>query len=106
MHRDPVKSSQVKSIGYEQDTQTLELEFLNRKFPELEGAVYQYTPFSILDWGDFRKAESIGRYFAQHIRKNDALKVTKISPAQETPHNDEETSPEAPESDEEGPQAA
>ncbi len=61
MERIPVKSSNISSIGYDEDSNTLEIEFHN-------GAVYQYfdVPFSVYD--DLMGADSQGIYLAQNIK--------------------------------------
>jgi KTSC domain len=62
MNRIPVSSSNLLSVGYDQTTQTLEIEFLH-------GGVYQYSgvPSSVYD--DLMTAESHGTYFDRHIKK-------------------------------------
>lgn len=61
MNREKVESSNLKSVGYEEDSQTLEIEFNT-------GAVYQYTAVPKWVFEDLMDAESVGRYFHQHIR--------------------------------------
>jgi hypothetical protein len=61
MDRTDVDSKMFKSVGYNADTQTMELEFTN-------GNVYRYTKVKQNDWDNFRKAESKGRHFAMYIR--------------------------------------
>lgn len=60
-NRIPVNSSNIASIGYDEDSSTLEIEFDN-------GAVYQYfdVPFSIYD--NLMGADSHGKYLAQNIK--------------------------------------
>lgn len=59
MNRIPVESSNLKSVGYEDNV--LEIEFL-------DGGVYQYfdVPESIYD--GLVQAESAGKYFWSNIR--------------------------------------
>lgn len=61
MERTPVDSSNVASIGYDAETQTLEVEFQN-------GSVYQYfdVPEHVFD--GFMQAPSKGQYLHQNIR--------------------------------------
>jgi KTSC domain len=97
MKRIEVKSSQVKSVGYDAEKKILEVEFLNRKEPTKPGPVYQYSGFSEADWALFRQQESIGGYLNRHIKPNFAC--SKIEP-EEAP--DVQEKPEM----EEGPEAA
>jgi hypothetical protein len=61
MERTPVDSSNISSIGYDEESTTLEIEFHN-------GAVYQYfdVPFAVYD--DLMGADSHGKYLAQNIK--------------------------------------
>jgi hypothetical protein len=61
MERLPVKSSNIKSIGYDEVTKTLEVEFTNR-------GVYQYKEVPKDIYEGFSKAESIGKYFAKNVK--------------------------------------
>lgn len=65
--RSPVESSQLKEIGYDAETQTLEVEFKSGT-----GGVYRYANFTQGDWDAFNAAESKGSYFIQNIKKNPA----------------------------------
>lgn len=60
-NRIPVDSSNIKSIGFDEDSSTLEVEFNS-------GAVYQYfdVPFNV--YNGMIEADSKGKYFAQHIK--------------------------------------
>ena len=64
MQRQTVTSSNIASIGYDEATQTLEVEFTGK------GAVYQYAAVPKDVFESFLKAESIGRYFQTYIRSN------------------------------------
>jgi hypothetical protein len=55
MIRIPVSSSNIASIGYDQGTQTLEVEFL-------KGSVYQYFDIPQAIYEEFISAESKGKY--------------------------------------------
>lgn len=61
MERIPVQSSNIASIGYDEDTNTLEIEFHN-------GGVYQYfdVPFQVYD--GLIEAGSKGQYLAEFIK--------------------------------------
>ena len=65
MHRDPVGSSSLKSVGYENGV--LEAEFPN-------GAVWRYQ-VTEEEWAEFQEAESKGRYFQLYIRPLGGEKV-------------------------------
>ena len=62
MERTPVQSSSVSSVGYDRDSSTLEIEFLN-------GSVYQYfgVPESIFD--GLMNAPSKGTFLDQFVKK-------------------------------------
>lgn len=62
INRIPVTSSNIRSIGYSPDTETLEIEFLS-------GGIYQYSnvPSNIYD--DLMSASSHGGYFAANIKE-------------------------------------
>ena len=61
MKRDSVQSSNIASIGYDENSTTLEIEFLN-------GGTYQYfdVPKNIYD--DLMGADSHEQYLAQNIK--------------------------------------
>lgn len=61
LNRTPTTSSNIASIGYESDSQTLEIEFLN-------GGVYQYFDVPQHIYRDLMDANSIGQYHAQNIK--------------------------------------
>lgn len=62
MNRQHVSSSNIASIGYETQSQTLEIEFHS-------GGIYQYfnVPSSI--YNSLMNASSHGTYFDVHIKK-------------------------------------
>ena len=62
-NRIPVESSNIASIGFDEDSSTLEIEFLS-------SAVYQYfdVPFPVYE--GLMEASSKGQYFAQNIKGN------------------------------------
>jgi hypothetical protein len=61
MNRQPVTSSNIASIGYDVDSQTLEIEFLN-------GGVYQYFDVPQHIYNELMNAGSHGQYLAQNIK--------------------------------------
>jgi hypothetical protein len=61
MNRQPVSSSNIASIGYDADSQTLEIEFLN-------GGVYQYFDVPTYVHEELMNASSHGQYLAQNIK--------------------------------------
>lgn len=61
MNRQSVTSSNIASIGYDADSQTLEIEFLN-------GGVYQYFDVPQYVYQELMGASSHGQYLAQNIK--------------------------------------
>lgn len=59
----PVESSQVRAIGYDEATRTLAVTFVHGI-----GAVYQYQGVAPEVHTAFVSAESIGKYFGKHIK--------------------------------------
>jgi hypothetical protein len=57
----PVTSSNVASIGYDEDSSTLEIEFNN-------GATYQYFDVPENVFAGLRDADSVGGYLAARIK--------------------------------------
>lgn len=74
MNRTPVISSNVKSIGYDVQTKTLEVEFLTE-------SVYQYSDVPPTVWREFlrrkRTNESIGKYLNGNVKRT--YDFTKVS---------------------------
>jgi hypothetical protein len=60
-NRIPIASSNIASVGYDEDIQTLEIEFLN-------GSVYQYFDVPANIYQGMMTSESHGQYFAQQIK--------------------------------------
>jgi len=75
MNRTQVKSSQIAGIGHDPATGTLEVQFRT-------GSIYQYTPVSHELFTRMRAAESIGKFFGQHIKQ---LQTTKLEGGQFVP---------------------
>ena len=61
MERKQVDSSNISSIGYDENSNTLEVEFHS-------GSVYQYFDVPLNVYNGFIEADSKGQYFAQHIK--------------------------------------
>lgn len=63
MERTSVSSSNLRSIGYEPDTSTLEVEFNN-------GRLYQYHGVPQQVYDALMQASSHGSYFNAHIKNS------------------------------------
>lgn len=63
INRQPVESSQLNSLGYDPESQTLEIEFKT-------GSVYRYKGVDQQTFDGLMAAESVGRYFGQVIKPN------------------------------------
>ncbi|GAB16798.1 hypothetical protein GOEFS_014_00400 [Gordonia effusa NBRC 100432] len=61
MRRNPVSSSSLASVGYDETTRTLEVEFNS-------GSAYQYFDVPMSTYTELTTADSIGRYFVEHVR--------------------------------------
>ncbi len=61
MERQPVSSSNISSIGYDLNSNVLEIEFI-------AGTVYQYFDVPEYVWKELMEAGSHGSYFAQNIK--------------------------------------
>jgi hypothetical protein len=61
MERLPIQSANIASLGYDAETQTLEVEFLN-------GHVFQYFNVPADIYNGFLEAESKGLYFSISIK--------------------------------------
>ena len=62
MIRENVDSTNIRSIGYEPETGTLEIEFLS-------GGIYQYFNVPQAVFEELMHAPSHGSYFHRHIKK-------------------------------------
>lgn len=77
MQRQPVESSNLASVGFDDKTKVLEIEFKG-------GGVFQYTGSSAEQhYKDLMAAPSKGKQF-QKIRADKSLAVTKVSGADAT----------------------
>ena len=61
MNRQLVSSSDIRSVGYEAETRTLEIEFHS-------GGIYHYSEVPEMEYQDLMLAASKGSYFHRHIR--------------------------------------
>ena len=61
MNREYVTSSNLRSIGYDESSATLEIEFNS-------GAVWQYYDFPESKWHEFKFTDSFGKYFNREIK--------------------------------------
>lgn len=59
----PVSSSNIHSIGYKEETQTLRIWFLN-------GSVYDYYNVPLMEFDGLLNAPSVGSYLARSIKGN------------------------------------
>jgi len=71
MQRTSVRSSTIRSIGYDASHQLLEVEFLS-------GSIYQYQGVPPSIHSAFMTAPSHGSYFTEHVR-NGGYQYTKVN---------------------------
>ncbi|WP_042298977.1 KTSC domain-containing protein [Paraburkholderia kururiensis] len=65
-----VESSQIHSIGHDPARNVLAIRFRSKRG---QGSLYEYRNVTEATFEAFRTAESIGRYFGQHIKPNKEL---------------------------------
>lgn len=70
--RNPVNSSNIASVGHDEESKTLEVEFRS-------GQVWQYSPVTRNGYNDLISAHTIGGYFAKHIKNNETLNAVQIN---------------------------
>jgi len=68
MERNPVKSSNIKAVGYDPATEQLEIEFHPKGDAPPRVYVYDKVPYD--KYRTFLNAPSLGSHFATHIRAN------------------------------------
>lgn len=61
MERTPVSSSNISAIGYDSDSEVLEVEFTS-------GAVYSYSGVPLGEYEGFMNADSKGKYLHANIK--------------------------------------
>lgn len=76
MNRIPVKSSNLKSVGYDEAEKILEVEFLSDK------SVFQYSRVPRTTYEELITASSKGRYFRSYIRDNQLFGCRQVFPIQ------------------------
>lgn len=72
MKRNPVKSSLIKSAGYDAGLNRMELEFT-------DGSRYNVNKFSPRDYMLFINSASKGTYFNARIRNNRRFKIVGVA---------------------------
>ncbi|KWE70520.1 hypothetical protein WL77_12000 [Burkholderia ubonensis] len=63
----PVESSQIHSIGYDAETETLAVRFKDRK-TSAPTSLYHYTGFTQANFDALKTADSLGSHFYKHIK--------------------------------------
>jgi hypothetical protein len=61
VERLPVKSRILRSVGYDESTKTLEIEFTS-------GLVYQYSGVPLKVFTDLMHSGEIGKYYSEKVR--------------------------------------
>ena len=61
VERLPVKSRILRSVGYDESTKTLEIEFTS-------GLVYQYSCVPLKVFTDLMHSGEIGKYYSEKVR--------------------------------------
>ncbi len=61
MEMQPVKSSNVSAVGYDEENKTLTVEFRS-------GGIYQYAGVPPEMYADLLEADSVGRFVSQVVR--------------------------------------
>lgn len=72
MQRREVSSSQIRSIGHDETTNTLEVEFASN------GAVYQYENVPREVYVSLIGAGSVGSYFNANVKGNSAYPYRRV----------------------------
>ena len=63
MKREPVESTAIKSIGYNEDKQLLEVEIVET------GRIYKYFDVPLEEYLDLLDAKSLGEYYNRVIKE-------------------------------------
>ncbi|MBN3744648.1 KTSC domain-containing protein [Burkholderia sp. Se-20373] len=66
----PVESSQIHSIGYDAESETLAVRFKDRRTGG-PTSLYHYTGFTQANFDALKGADSIGSHFYKHIKPFD-----------------------------------
>lgn len=72
MDRKPVKSSNILSVGYDNKTLTLEVEFHT-------GHVYKYQPVTEHAYKEMMSSKTIGGFFDHYIKNNADITAKKVN---------------------------
>lgn len=78
--REPVNSSNIASLGYDETTRTMEAEFYGRR--NQPNKVFRYHPITPDGYKELFNAESIGSYFNTHIKNNPNVWFVEVTPSQ------------------------
>ena len=70
-----VESSQIESIGHDVETNTLAIRFKSKKGV---GSLYFYENVGPILFADFLHAESIGKFFAEHLKYSEDHPYVKV----------------------------
>lgn len=62
MKHEPVKSSMIKSIGYDPDSKKMEVKFTNN-------SIYTHENVEQNDFDDFLNAPSVGKHYNENFRR-------------------------------------
>jgi len=73
MTRQPVQSSNLKSVGYDPATKKMQVEFSG------SGQVYEYDGIEPHEHQQLVGAASVGSHFSQHIRGRKGITFRKVS---------------------------
>ncbi|MBQ3646536.1 MAG: KTSC domain-containing protein [Synergistaceae bacterium] len=73
LERIPVKSSDLKSVGYDSEKRLLEVEFLNK-------SIYQYSRVPQTVYNELMNANHKGEYFSRYIRDNQNFSCCQTYP--------------------------
>ena len=71
MEMQEVRSSQIRSIGYSPETQTLRIQFLDyesKSAGKIPGGLYDYFKVPPEAYAALMAADSIGQHFCKHIK--------------------------------------
>ena len=68
-------SSNIAEVGYDLDAMTLEVKFV-------KGGIYRYWPITQSGYENLMNAESMGSYFAKHIRSNPKIEYQEVDDLQ------------------------
>lgn len=70
--RTPVNSSNIKSMGHDKQSNTLEVEFHNKD-------VWQYQPVTEEAFNECMKAPSKGSWFSKNVKFNENISSVKAN---------------------------